>query len=74
MVEVKINLNKILLLCNLTGVIIFTLIIGDNLVPLIWEYLGHVWAVITGMGLALSAYFLIYGMLWEYATNKRALE
>jgi len=72
MYKFELNVDKILFVCNLIGVIIFTLIVGSNLVPMIWLYLGHVWAIVTAIMLAMSAYFLIYGMLWELATKDKA--
>lgn len=72
MYKFELDVDKILFVCNLVGVILFTLIVGSNLVPMIWLYLGHVWAIVTAIMLAMSAYFLIYGMLWELATKDRA--
>lgn len=72
MYKFELNVDKILFVCNLIGVIIFTLMVGSNLVPMIWLYLGHVWAIVTAIMLTMSAYFLIYGMLWELATKDRA--
>lgn len=72
MYKFELDVDKILFVCNLIGVILFTLIVGSNLVPVIWLYLGHVWAIVTAIMLTMSAYFLIYGMLWELATKDRA--
>jgi len=72
MYKFELDVDKILFVCNLIGVIIFTLMVGSNLVPMIWLYLGHVWAIVTAIMLTMSAYFLIYGMLWELATKDRA--
>lgn len=72
MYKFELNVDKILFVCNLIGVILFTLMVGSNLVPMIWLYLGHVWAIVTAIMLAMSAYFLIYGMLWELATKDEA--
>lgn len=72
MYKFELDVDKILFVCNLIGVILFTLIVGSNLVPMIWLYLGHVWAIVTAIMLTMSAYFLIYGMLWELATKDRA--
>lgn len=72
MYKFELNVDKILFICNLIGVIIFTLMVGSNLVPMIWLYLGHVWAIVTAIMLTMSAYFLIYGMLWELATKDEA--
>jgi len=72
MYKFELDVDKILFVCNLIGVIIFTLMVGSNLVPMIWLYLGHVWAIVTAIMLAMSAYFLIYGMLWELATKDEA--
>lgn len=72
MYKFELDVDKILFICNLIGVIIFTLMVGSNLVPMIWLYLGHVWAIVTAIMLAMSAYFLIYGMLWELATKDKA--
>lgn len=72
MYKFELNVDKILFVCNLIGVIIFTLMVGSNLVPMIWLYLGHVWAIVTAIMLTMSAYFLIYGMLWELATKDKA--
>lgn len=72
MYKFELDVDKILFICNLIGVIIFTLMVGSNLVPMIWLYLGHVWAIVTAIMLTMSAYFLIYGMLWELATKDKA--
>lgn len=72
MYKFELNVDKILFVCNLVGVILFTLMVGSNLVPMIWLYLGHVWAIVTAIMLTMSAYFLIYGMLWELATKDKA--
>ena len=72
MYKFELDVDKILFVCNLIGVIIFTLMVGSNLVPMIWLYLDHVWAIVTAIMLAMSAYFLIYGMLWELATKDEA--
>ena len=72
MYKFELDVDKILFVCNLIGVILFTLFVGSNLVPMIWLYLGHVWAIVTAIMLAMSAYFLIYGMLWELATKDEA--
>ena len=72
MYKFELDVDKILFVCNLIGVIIFTLMVGSNLVPMIWLYLGHVWAIVTAIMLTMSAYFLIYGMLWELATKDEA--
>ena len=72
MYKFELDVDKILFVCNLIGVILFTLMVGSNLIPMIWLYLGHVWAIVTAIMLAMSAYFLIYGMLWELATKGKA--
>lgn len=65
MYSFNVNVDRILLIINMFAAVIFTLLVGWNLVPVVYYVMGLAWAIILGSVLVLALSMLLIGMIYE---------